>query len=239
MRHLYAFVGLSCALLACTGSRANQDGDGSGGSGNSTASSSSGGHGGSGNSDNCTTDVLASASEDCDGLGSAQVLLDLGAAEQNGVMTWASNSGTELTHQPSSGTTDVTLKLSYDGGEVRCIHQCDPCPDTGCGAPVQGPSIEVDAVLEITTADGALAESVPGVVSGFSANEAGFAAEVLPGDVQGTLTVTTSGNFENPSLGFNAAFSVGSATGSVMSFAHHVDPTGPGVTGPVGNFTTQ
>jgi hypothetical protein len=163
----------------------------------------------------------------------------LGAAAQIGVMTWAPNSGTDLTHEPSSGTTDVTLSLSYDGGEARCVHECDPCPGSGCGAPVQGPSIEVDVVLDIATADGALAERVPGVVSGLSADHADFAAEVLPSDVQGTATVVASGSFEDPRFGFYATFNSGWATGSVMAYAHHVDPNGPGLSSPVGNLTTE
>jgi hypothetical protein len=154
-------------------------------------------------------------------------------------MTWAANSGSELTHSPSDGTTEVTLTLSYDGGELRCNHTCDPCPDMPCGAPVEGPSIEVDINLDIATADGALAESVPGVVSGFSAAAAEFSAQVLPSDVQGTMTLTASGDFENPMFGFYTSFTSTSATGNVQGFAEHVEPNGPSVTGPVGSFTTE
>jgi hypothetical protein len=227
-------------VTAACGGSSNVEGDGDGGTGGMGGTTTgAAGQGGSGDSDNCTSDLLTSLDEDCDGIGSAQMLLDLGTAEQTGTMTWAANSSSELTHSPSTGTTEVTLSLSYDGGELRCNHTCDPCPDMGCGAPVQGPSIEIDANLDIATADGALAESVPGVVSGFSANSADFAAAVLPSDVQGTMTLTASGDFQDPSFGFHATFTNTSATGGVQGYAHHVDPGGPSVTAPVGNFTTD
>jgi hypothetical protein len=235
---LYAFVALACAAVACGESSTGGDDDGDGGTGG-TATGTPTGQGGSGNSDNCASEVLSSLDEDCEGIGSAQMLLDLGAAEQTGTMTWAANSGSELTHSPSTGTTEVTLKLSHDGGELRCNHTCDPCPGMPCGAPVEGPSIEIDINLDIATADGALVESVPGVVSGFSAAAADFLAQVLPSDVQGTMTLTASGDFENPMFGFSAAFNSTSVTGGVQGFAQHIDPNGPSVSAPVGSFTTE
>lgn len=232
-RLLGAVVVVACAAWSCGGSSRGED-DGGGGTGGSTTTGT--GQGGSVDSDNCTTDVLSSLDEDCDGIGSAQMLLDLGAAEQIGTMTWAANMGTELTHEPSSGTTEVTVRLTYGGGEARCHHTCDPCPGMSCGPPIQGPYIDIDVILEIDTADGALAESVPGVASGWG-DVASFAAEVLPSDVQGTMTLTASGGFEVSSAGIYTTFTSGSATGNVQGYADHVDPNGPSLTRPIGSFT--
>lgn len=228
-------------LVAACADPSSEAGDGDG-SGESTAAdteqaTASDGETGS-DTENCGMHVLASYDDDCQGLGSVRDLFDVAAGERTSTLAWSTFASEEITHTPNTGSTGVTVLLGENGGEAICHHYCDPCPGLPCGAAGSPARIDVDATLEITSEDGALAETVD-VTASFdgSISSVAYAGSIAPADLQGTLEVQlVDGAFSELSINVAGVIDAGVSTGALSGIATQGDPMGPAVTAPIATW---
>ena len=92
---------------------------------------------------------------------------------------------------PESGEGELSVTVSYDGGEVRYVESTSKYGD-GDGALDEGchDRIEIDAQIELSTAGGALAESFEGTLQAMRADAAMLVHELELDELDGELEVT-------------------------------------------------
>ena len=141
-----------------------------------------------------TTRVLAGVDEVSTLLGksAADLLDDVG----NGFTITAqyTEDTTILTQSPLGGETNLTVTVSYNGGEIR---EVDSTPVNGGSAGDCPDRLEIDVAITFSTADGAFAETWPAVLTqSVSSDQAGLAdptlaAEFDPAGIDGSFEIVS------------------------------------------------
>jgi hypothetical protein len=189
---------------------------------------------------NCGMHVLQNLTDDCEGIGSAQDLIDASSRAQASDLQWSDYVSEDISHVPAAGTSNISLQLKYDGGEARCFHDCDPCPGLPCGAAAQPARIEVDALLDVSTDDGALAvQDWDAVVEGMGggAGYASFSATATPSELDGTLVIDViNPAYESPEIGLSGQVTPDFVSGSLTIWASQPGPNAPSISVPLANW---
>ena len=191
-----------------------------------------------GETENCGMHMLQSYDEDCQGIGTVQDLLDTAAGERTSELAWSTFASEEITHMPNVGSTPTTLRLYADGGDAVCHHFCDPCPGLPCGAASEPARIEVAALVDIESEDGALAETVDVFASTYGlGGSVDYNGSIAPADLQGTLEVQlVATDFRDLAISISGVIAGEVSSGALSANAMHVDPGGPAVTTPIATW---
>jgi hypothetical protein len=200
-------------VAACSDDGVAQDGSESGAS-ETGAASEEGDATATGGADACAP-IVVGVDDDCFGIGSAQSYIDMGAAANVATLEWVATMTPDVEHTPATGTTMLTVALVYDGGEVLCHPQCDPCPPgEKCPGAIISPSLEIDLTVELSTEDGALAENSPTILFGGPDFVTNFQVTMPASDVQGTLALDSpTGVWPELSMDLRNSYADGAMTG--------------------------
>jgi len=158
------------------------------------------------------------------GISAADVLAEVG----NGIITTSfySNDTSVLTQSPLGGETELTIIISYDGGEIREIESL-PVDGNGDGiAPEIAVDcrhrLEIDVSVSLSTADGAFSENWQGVlVKSVNSGHDGFddpylTAEFDPAGIEGTFKIVSiSGGIPDSVTGSLSTSTINTYNGSI------------------------
>jgi hypothetical protein len=153
---------------------------------------------------------LGSLAETCDGVAglTGQSIVDLLQAEYKATFAYQTDGG---------GTTPLTIRTKYDGGDILCTKHWDPPP--GSGAPSMPASLALTIRFEFETADGRFKEKLADATvtkNGFgTAGELQLSASEPFSAIQGSYVPSLSG-FQTLQLGYGGTLSGTSTTGQLM-----------------------
>ncbi len=175
-----------------------------------------------------TSNTTVLAIDEASALGfSGQSLLDAAGSTHDETMTWSDDS-----------STDLTLTVTHDGGEVRYIEQVmvddsggggtEPAIEPALDCP---PYVEVDVAFTLQTADGQLDESWDGALTGYVEGSAQVHLDLQTpsGTFDGWDHVTDTTNVDEVKAWADIEFAAGAASGTIAVQASGVigDPEDP------------
>ena len=133
------------------------------------------------------------------GISAADVLTEVG--DSFTTISFYSNDTSVLTQSPLGGETELTIVISYEGGEIREI-ESQPVDGNGDGVAPEiavdcRHRLEIDVSVALSTADGAFSESLQAVLmKSINSAHDGFddpylTAEFDPAGIEGTFKIVS------------------------------------------------